>query len=248
MWKLLLLCTFGISLFTGCVTARYTDPNLIITPEFKEMSDKGKTLQIVIEDSLGTNLMITTGLADEYRKQNDSLTQFYNKMDKYFDWKMKDISTLKRIKFYNPEDTVSYDYTLYLNYITIIPNIVQKSSSHTNSFGETITIPLPEYYVAGLHYDVTYRITDNKTNEVVLRSKVIANTSSRGSTKKYSKTVTSKDWKHVIRNMAATITRNTPFYSREKEKKSENKFYDFNKKTQFQTGDQPSLLDILFNK
>lgn len=170
IWKIFLLSTFLITLLTGCVTSRYTDPNLTIAPEFKELEDTRKTMQIIIEDPEGIYVSTTKGLMSDARG-GDPVEYFQELIEKYFDWHIRDISNLKKVEFYKPEDTRKYDYTLYLSYIGFYPYYIRDFHPGTSSFtnGQFISTP-PSSSIVNVEfdYDLIYRIEDNKTSEIVM--------------------------------------------------------------------------------
>lgn len=301
LWRLGFLCTFLISLLTGCVSSRFVEPNLTIAPEFIELKDTRKSMQIIIEDPEGIYISSTKGLMSDARG-GEPRAYFQEMFEKYFDWHIRDISTLKKVEFYKPEDTRKYDYTLYLSYIGFYPYYITvinpASSSFTN--GNFVTTPATTTVSeVRFDYDLIYRVEDNKTGEIVMFNwydhddpkiealflltpnnqdsqiktvdvtefeenpmhksmDFIINSSfgnsilwinklkgnglkrkKRGivSNKKYkfndNDVLKKKEWKNSIRVLAKMVILNTPFYSKEKEDKSANKFYDFNKKTDF---------------
>jgi len=295
IWKTLLLCTFLLSLLTGCVTSRYTEPNLTISPEFTELKDTRKSMQIIIEDPEGIYISTSKGLMSDARGGGPR-AYFQELFEKYFDWHIRDISNLKRVEFYKPEDTRKYDYTLYLSYIGFFPYYITEFNPGSTNFtnGQFLTTPASTSITeVEFDYDLIYRVEDNKTGEIVMFNWYDHNESSfelsslfkpagstvdvegyeensgkmfvpsfflsvngttiwldllnqnsekrkkRGkvSNKKYeynsNDVLKKKQWKTGIRNLAKKVILNTPFYSKEEEEKNENKFYDFNNKTNF---------------
>jgi len=163
-----MLSLVSLILLTGCLTTRYTDPNLNIVPEFKEADGTGKTMQIVIEDSENIFISTTRGLMSDARS-GDPRAYFQELFEKYFDWHMRDISSLKKVEFYTPEDKREYDYTLYISYIGFYPYYIMGTSAPAAGPGG-LTIGIGKSYIedVGFNYDLIYRIEDNETDEVLM--------------------------------------------------------------------------------